>query len=124
MLSKEQKDLCQARHRQLVELLRAQRNNPGLSEYSEDVWEHTLGELTAGQYDGVVGLRMFLAELLARAERQEFLDKTAIRLCKIAGATTSESELRAYARVAYDQAEAMWRERQARRNRGDAEIPF
>ncbi|HTJ17770.1 MAG TPA: hypothetical protein VL494_13415 [Steroidobacteraceae bacterium] len=96
------------------------------SGFYEMMWERTLGELSGGEFDAVLGLRVFVARLLARNDRQQFLDQVATRLCVIArNGSTAKSELEQYARVAYDQAEALWRERQKRRNsHGDEEIPF
>jgi hypothetical protein len=120
MLTPEEKQLHVARHKALIESLKSRWPN---AEHSEGLWERTLGELSAGQYDSILGLRMFIAETLATIERQDFIDKTAIRLCQIARNTTSKTELEGFARVAYDQAEAMWRERQCRRN-VKAELPL
>jgi hypothetical protein len=124
MLTPESKKLHEERHKQLVEAVRGKYPSDQYAHYSEAMWEHTLGDLSAGKYDAPLGLRLFVAELLARADRQEFIDKTAIRLCQIARNGTSKAEIEGYARVAYEQAEALWRERQQRRNRGDQEIPF
>ena len=118
MLPKELRKLHEERHKLLVEEARQRFGNSDGIQYSEAVWERTLDELTGGQYDNVVGLRFFVAELLARLERQAFLDDAAIRLCNIARDGSG------FAKTAYDQAEALWRERQQRRNGNDAEIPF
>lgn len=124
MLPKELRKLHQERHEVLLKEVRQRYGNLESSQCSEVVWEQTLSELTSGEHDGVVGLRFFVAGLLARTDRQEFIDKTAIRLCQIARNHTTPAELKSYAKVAYDQAEAMWRERHERRNSNTDEIPF
>ena len=126
MLPKEIRKLHEERHEISIKEARARFGNSDGIQYSEAVWENTLNELTGGEYDSVLGLRLFVAELLAKNDRQAFIDQAATRLCVIArSGTTSKSEIEGYARVAYDQAEALWRERQARRNRGtDQDIPF
>ncbi len=126
MLTKEQKAIHAERHELLLKEARQRYGNSDGIQYSEAVWENTLSELTSGQHDSVIGLRFFVAELLARQEKQAFLDQAATRLCQIArNGSASASDLRSYAKVAYDQAEALWRERQERRNRSAGEdIPF
>ena len=125
MLPKEVRKLHEERHELLLKEARQRYGNSDGVQYSEAVWENTLSELTSGEYDSVIGLRLFVAELLARSDRQAFIDKTAIRLCMIAREQTTKAEIGNYARIAYEQAEALWRERQKRRNSGgDAEIPF
>lgn len=124
MLPKELRQLHEERHKLLLEEAKRRYGSSDGIQYSEAVWENTLSELTSGEHDGVLGLRFFVAELLARIDRQAFIDKTAIRLCRIATNSTNKDELKQYARVAYDQAEALWRERHDRKNRNSGEIPF
>jgi len=126
MLPKELRKLHEERHKLLLEEAKRRYGSSDGVQYSEAVWEQTLSELTSGEHDGVVGLRLFVAELLLRTERQAFIDQAAVRLCVIArNGSTSKSEIEGYARVAYEQAEALWRERHKRKNSGnDAEIPF
>lgn len=124
MLPKELRKLHEERHKLLLEEAKQRYGSSDGIQYSEAVWENTLSELTSGEHDSVLGLRFFVAELLGRIDRQEFIDKTAIRLCRIATEGTSKDAIKQYARIAYDQAEAMWRERHDRKNRNADEIPF
>jgi len=125
MLPKEIRKLHEERHELLLKEARQRCGNSDGIQYSEAVWENTLGELTSGEYDSALGLRLFVAELLARNERQTFIDHAATRLCQIArNGSASTSDLKTYAKTAYDLAEALWRERHDRKNRNTDEIPF
>ncbi len=88
----------------------------------EVMWERTLGELSAGKYDSVLGLRLFFAEVRRGLDKQEFLDRAATHLCRVIREGSEDSPYKA-ASAAYDLAEALWNERRKRRE-VDQEIPF
>lgn len=119
----EEMQLLKERHEALEKDVSRLRERSSSGHY-EMMWERTLGELTGGEFDSVFGLRVYIARLLARMDQQRFIDEAATRLCQIARQGAG-GELSAYARTAYEQAEALWRERQRRRNaRSEVEIPF
>lgn len=99
------------RHRALVAEVRRRRPDETKPEYSEMLWEQTLSELSAGEFDGVLGLRVFVARLQAANEKQAFLDAAVVKI--ILGLGDAENNRR-FAKEAYDLAEALWNERRRR----------
>jgi hypothetical protein len=104
-----EKQLHVARHQALLAEVR--RRRPKESEFGEMLWETTLSEITAGEFDGVLGLRLFIARLQAANEKQAFLDAAVV---KIIQGLTDPSERKRFAKEAYDTAEDLWNERRRR----------
>jgi hypothetical protein len=120
-LSPEDIKLHRDRHEALNASLR-HGGYPRSGNIDEVMWERTLGELSGGKYDSILGLRLFLAEVRTGHDKQRFLDEAATKLCRIIREGNGDSPAKAAA-AAYDLAEALWAERRKRRE-VDAEIPF
>lgn len=111
MLSPEEKALHYARHKAL-EADVSRHRKPKSEGHYEMMWERTLGELTGGRYDMVIGLRFLVAELQAANDKQAFLDAAVAKI--ISGLGDAENNER-FAKEAYDAADALWAERERRR---------
>ena len=126
MLSPEDKALHVARHKAL-EADVSRTRKPKSEGHYEAMWERTLGEVTGGRYDMVIGLRFLVAELQQANSKQAFIDAAAL---KIIGELGDAENNQRFAKEAYDAAEALWTERERRRQgipydpRKPEEIPF